>query len=337
MAYKFKDLLMLRAKVMRSIREFFWAQNYLEVETPLSTHEVILDAHITPWSASDRWHKEPHYEANYYLHASPEYCMKRLLCRDAKNIFQLAPAFRVEEQGAKHLPEFLLLEWYTVDLNYHELMQQIKTLILHLHSQLKSLLEAQDVLPVEMAEISSYTYREVFLEFTSLNPHAVSRDELTSWCKAHLPTLPVTPRDTLDDILTLILSERIEPELHKRGHFFIYDYPVGQAALSEVAENAWGEPVAQRFELYLCGVEIANGYQELGDKEELKSRMLAQNEKRRDQHLPRLPIPSQLFMEMEAGFPTCAGVAVGVERLLMALTGARSINDVVYFSNPDLD
>lgn len=300
------EVLRRRAKLMEQARLFFLSRDYWEAETPLLSADTCIDAHIDPISLTVDG-------ATRYLQTSPEFAMKRLLAAGSGSIFQIAHAFRASESGYRHNREFTLIEWYKLGATYHELMDEVSELVSHLAGWPKA---------------EKLTYRAAFVRETHLDPLLAPNDEL--WELAGRRGLSSRPEER-DDLLNFLWADLVEPTLGLDAPLFIHDYPASQAALSKVRKETDGTAVAERFELYVNGVELCNGYQELTDGAELRNRFERQNQLRIRLGKPPLPIDSRLMQAMEAGLPECAGVALGFERLLMLLIGTNEIMDVLPF------
>jgi lysyl-tRNA synthetase class 2 len=307
-------LLKKRAEFFNQIRDFFRKRQVLEVDTPLLCHTSIPDIHIQSIPAAIQL---PNGRIqNYYLQTSPEFAMKRLLAAHGQAIFQLGKAFRQEEIGRYHQPEFTMLEWYRPGFDHHALMDEVDAL-------LQNILNTQPAVRI--------TYDQLFFSYLNIHPHISSLDELKNCAEVHSLLVGGDMVDTDKDTwLNLLLTHCIEPHLGQDLQpCFVYDFPASQAALSRVRS---GEPkLASRFEVYLCGVELANGFHELQDADEQRQRFLENLQERERLGLPILPIDEYLLAALEHGLPDCAGVALGVDRLIMAATGAKHIQDVVSF------
>ena len=303
------DALRARAGLLARIREFFANRNVLEVDTPLLCSSGVTDPAIEPLvverGASVR-------EARY-LQTSPEYALKRLLAAGSGPIYQLGKAFRDGEAGPRHNPEFTLLEWYRPGMDHHQLMAEVAELVVFCLGER----------PVEYV-----SYRDLFLGELDLDPLTASIDQLQAHARASLD-LGALSGDR-DMWLDLLMSHLVEPRLAERGLCFVYNYPASQAALARI-EEVDGQLVGQRFELYVDGLEIANGYCELTDALEQRQRFVADNERRREYGLAERPLDELLLAALQAGMPECAGVALGVDRLLMLATGNRDIRQVLAF------
>ncbi|MEW8507272.1 MAG: EF-P lysine aminoacylase EpmA [Candidatus Thiodiazotropha sp.] len=304
-----------RAEMLEGIRRFFRRIGVLEVETPVCSRYAATDPAIE--SIRTRYRGPGAAQGlDLYLHTSPEFPMKRLLAAGSGPIYQICKVFRDGEYGSRHNPEFSLLEWYRPGLDYHQLMQEVAQLVNGLTAQ---------PLPVER-----FSYAALFEHYLGLNPHLASQARLRQ-CAI---TQGVSGADQLaiedrDGWLDLLMSHLIEPRLGRGGMTFVYDYPASQAALARVREEA--TPVAERFELYIQGIEIANGFQELTSAEQQRRRFTDENHRRQQTGQSRVPIDETLLAALAAGMPECSGVALGLDRLLMVLTGTADIRRVVTF------
>lgn len=280
----------------------------LEVDVPVLGLTGVSDIHIDcPRLA------EP---GLGYLQSSPEYFMKRLLAAGSGSIYSLGKAFRLGEAGVRHYPEFTMLEWYRVDWNEHRLMDEVFDLI----AQVGALEHSQGYL--------KKTYRELFQSHTGIDPHTCDLAAL----RILASQIAQRDFDTEDrsTCLDLIFSLRVEPAMPK-GLVFVYDYPVCQAALAETFVNSEGVHCARRFEVFLDGTELGNGYYELTDAVELRGRFATDNAQRRRIGKVEMEVDEHLLAAMSAGFPNCAGVAIGFDRLLMNLLEVRNISEVLPF------
>ena len=298
-----------RAELLSRLRRFFSDRGILEVETPLLCSSGITDPSIEPFTVSaGAAITQPR-----FLQTSPEYAMKRLLAAHGEPIFQIARAFRDGEAGSRHNPEFSLLEWYRPGFDHHALMREVAQLL-------------SECLGPRTVE--RYSYRELFLSRLQVDPFTASSAELERIARSHMDagTL-VGDRDMW---LDLLMSHLLEPALGDGVFSFVYDYPASQAALARIT-SADGVSVGQRFELYVEGIELANGYFELTDAAEQRQRFDRDNALRRERGQPERPIDGYLLAAMHHGLPSCSGVALGVDRLLMLMTGATCIRDVLAF------
>lgn len=310
------DVLRLRAKLLRRVRAFFHERGFLEVETPILSADVVIDRHLDPLAAvlpDDP--RRPDVGRRLWLQTSPEFHMKRLLAAEAGPIFQIARVFRAGEQGPRHNPEFTLVEWYEPGVGFDGGMTTLADL-------------AAAVLNREPAERVSYA--DAFARKFGLDPHTVTSDELVDAARRLQITAPESlSTDDRDTWLELLLGQCVEPKLGVDRPTILFDYPASQAALAKVRP---GPPlVAERFELYVDGIELANGYHELLDPAVLRERNRTTNLQRAADGKPTLPEESRLLDAMDAGLPPATGCALGFDRLVMLVAGARSINEVLAF------
>ena len=310
------DALRLRAVLLGRIRAFFSARDVLEVDTPVLSRAAATDPALQSFT-SIYTGPGPASGATVYLHTSPEFPMKRLLAAGSGSIYQICKVFRDAESGARHNPEFTLLEWYRTGFDHFDLMDEVESL---LREVLKGI-----AAPVS---VDHWTYRELFLEYVGVDPFATSQAELKSLLEVQHGVIAVGMQDDLDTWLDLVMTHVIEPRLGP-GLVFVRDYPASQAALARLRSAS--PPVAARFEVYLNGVELANGFHELADATEQRQRFARECEWRRQHHAPPVSMDEQLLAALESGLPDCAGVALGLDRLLMIACGAHRLDDVIAF------
>ncbi|MCP4767371.1 MAG: EF-P lysine aminoacylase GenX [Gammaproteobacteria bacterium] len=294
-----------RARVYRQIRTFFNTRGCLEVDTPLLMPTTNSDVNIASSEVLCG-------ERRLYLQTSPEFAMKRLLAAGSGSIFQIGHAFREGERGRLHNPEFSLLEWYRVGYDYRQLMDEMELLITSLS--------------LRQCEFNRISYSALFSQALNLGIDEIGLDELRDECASLVPGSEPAELD-FDQCLDLLLGMVIAPSM--RGYQFVYDYPVSQAALARV--NAHDASVAERFELFFDGIELANGFSELTDAAQQRARFEADNRARERSGLPRHAIDEQLLAALQAGLEDCAGVALGLDRLLMVLLDLDSMDQVLTF------
>ncbi len=301
-----RDLIEMRASMLMEARRFFSERKILEVDTSLLQKTACVDAHIDLFSCT--MHGKP-----WYLHSSPEYAMKKMLAKGAGDIYQLSHVFRKEELGTLHRPEFMMAEWYRIDESFDIMIEETLAFITLIAGE---------------RQVRHLTYQEAFLEFLSIDPFAASEEELLAVLpkEMHHEELLSEGRD---GILNLLLATQIEPLLGIDEYTTLSYYPKSQAALSKVTEIN-GIAVAERFEVYANGVELANGYHELTDSKEQKIRLEEANQKRIEMDKCPLPIDKEFISALEHGLPDCCGVAVGFDRLLMLRMNSNSISEVLY-------
>lgn len=295
-----------RAKILASIRAFFTSRGYLEVETPIMARFGVTDVYLSNIKAYFR--TKP-----YCLQTSPEYHMKRLLAAGSGPIFQLARVFRDDELGRWHNPEFTLLEWYQLGIDHHELMHEMDALL-------------QEVLGCN--PMIRKTYQQVFLDICHLDPLHASLQQLQETV-ARFDLQGVLPADEQDpdQYLFLLMSHVVEPALGKEAvPVAVYDFPVSQAALAQIRDG-----IAERFEIYFRGVELANGFHELTDAEAQRARFNADLAIRRAQGLEQTAPDEYLLEALKQGLPACSGVALGIDRLLTLALNQSSIAETLAF------
>ena len=297
--------LQARAHLLLDIREYFSSQDVMEVETPI----ISMAGNTDPAIQSIRIGN------GGYLRTSPEFPLKRLLAAGSGDIFELGRVFREGECGRSHNPEFTMLEWYRTGFSYQQLMDEVAVLVRHCGRG------KFDKWPQQML-----SYRQLFLRYVDLDPFNANEQLLATRAKEHgIEDIDLDRKQWLD----LLISIVIQPALPEESLTFIYDFPADQAALARIRQG--NPPLAERFELYLGRTELANGYQELTDHREQRQRFDSDNRQRQKLGLEPCEIDNHLLNAMEHGLPECAGVALGVDRLLMAICGADSINEVTAF------
>ncbi len=307
------EILKCRAALLNSARHFFQKKNTLEVDTPTLSLSTTPDPNIE--SFTTQYHHQ-----QYYLHTSPEFPMKRLLASGSGAIYQICKVFRQGEAGRNHNPEFTMIEWYQPGLNYRELMQQLDELVRLL---LKDKLNLDETL--------YFSYQEVFEKYVDLNPHNANKEKLLTCIQQHAIKLYHSTNNLSNDaLLDLLLTHIIQPNLPNNVPVFIYDYPTSQAALAKIRQGVIN--VAERFELYINGIELANGYQELLDADEQQQRFEKENRVRQQAGQQTIPLDANLITALESGLPMVSGVALGFDRLVMLAVGVESISDVIAFA-----
>lgn len=296
-----------RASLLREVRSFFDSRSFIEVETPVLCSETVVDRHLDPIAVScgDR---------TMWLQTSPELCMKRLMACGGESIYQITKAFRAGESGRLHNPEFTMLEWYRVGDTMDDAIDLLDEF-------------AQATLGREPAERLSYA--DAFVRYAAVDPRCADPDALIRAARTADIPIPREMPDDRDAWLELLLVSCVERQLGHDRPVVLFDYPASQAALARVRDEAW--PVAERFELYVDGIELANGYHELLDAAELLARTAENNSFRQRDGRPRLPVPARFVGAMEHGLPACSGVALGFDRLSMLASGATDVASVMTF------
>lgn len=317
--------LKLRASVLRSIRAFFDDAGFVEVETPLLSADTVVDRHIDPIGVTlpDGVDSALGGKA-MWLQTSPEFAMKRLMAAGGEAIYQVTHAFRADERGQLHNPEFTIAEWYRRGDDMTAGMQLLSDL-------------CEAVLQRGPAE--RVTYAQAFTRGLDIDPHQATVEELAAIAKREGVTVPddfLSDAETSSDEtpardawLDVLLSECIAPQLGRTEPAILHDYPASQAMLAQVRGS--DPAVAERFELFVDGIELANGYHELLDAEELLRRNREANRLRQADGKQPLNEETRMLTAMQAGLPACSGCALGVDRLVMIAAGASSIDEVLPF------
>lgn len=295
-----------RATFIRQVREFFFARQVTEVDTPLLADFGSTDLHLDSFRTTD----------NKFLQTSPEMYMKRLLAAGIGPCYQICKAFREEEISARHNPEFTILEWYRPSWKDTELMQEVAELI---HS----------LVPFQHQQTKSF--RHWFLEILQLDPFEASSEQLARECQ-RVGGMNAEHWDR-DEQLDFLVSLVIEPALPKNQLCFITHYPASQAALAKKELDDHGHPVARRFEAYLGGLELANGYWELIDAKEQQERFEQDQTLRKQHGKPEIPYDQSLIQALKHGMPDSSGVAMGLDRLFMLALGSKQISDLIAFAD----
>jgi len=304
----------LRARLYALIRGYFAERNVLEVETPILSAGANTDPNIESFSTCFSGHVDAG-SRERWLRTSSEFPQKRLLAAGVGDCYELGRVFRNGEAGRRHNPEFTMLEWYRVGWNHMRLSDEVVDLV-------RNALTLVD----GRAEIRKVSYRELFRESIGVDPFTAADDALID----ELGSVHVDGTGLgRDDWLDLLLTHRIQPGFPRDRITVVHDYPASQCALAKIRN---GDPaVAERFELYLGSHELANGYHELTDAAEQRARFERDNRRRRDRGLAELPIDANFLAALGQGMPDCAGVALGIERLLMAMAGSDDIGAVLAF------
>lgn len=301
--------LILRAKLYSKIRAFFAERNIIEVETPLLCQHTVTDPHIESFAVPIE-NKTTNTVTHYFLQTSPEYAMKRLLAANSGPIYQICKAFRVGESGHQHNPEFTMLEWYRPGFNHHDLMNEIDLFLQY---------------TIDTPSSEKITYQQLFFQHLEIDPLNIDLLSLKKIIAEKNIAINTTDLNH-DTCLQILLSHLIEPHLGIEKPLFLYDFPPSQAALAKL-----NGAVAERFELYIHGSEIANGFHELTDPAEQIMRF-QKNQMDRKWHHQFIPeIDHYLINALESGLPACAGVAIGIDRLLMQYANTNMIHDVIAF------
>jgi elongation factor P--(R)-beta-lysine ligase len=300
--FRRQKALIKRAALLHAIRQFFNTRGYLEVETPHRIPAPASESYIDAIPSGD-----------WFLQTSPELCMKRLLAAGYEKIFQICRCWRQEERGSLHIPEFTLLEWYRSDSDYRDLMEECEALV---------------------QSVAAGTGSGETLSFRGQDIHLASPWERLSVEEAFKRFSPISMGEALkserfDDLMV----QEIEPCLGREKPTFLYDYPAERGALARLKKE--DSTLAERFELYVGGLELANAFSELTDPQEQRKRFLSEEAHRRAMQKQPYPMPAKFLMELE-DMPPSAGIALGVDRLAMVFQDARTIDEVVTFTPEEL-
>lgn len=300
------ETLRARAVWIQHIRHFFTQRGYWEVETPILSHHGITDVYLRNITAHCLGQTG-------YLQTSPEYHMKRLLAAGSGPIFQISKVFRDDELGRWHNPEFTMLEWYQLDWDHHQLMQEVGQL-------LDSVLAC--------GPLQKYTYRDLFIQVCGCDPFLASIQELQALLNQYqLDNVLAADEPDKDQYLFLLMTHVIEPVIAKlHNPVAVYGFPVSQAALAQLDKGQ-----ASRFEVYYRGVELANGFHELTDPQLQRERFESDQQQRRAAGFPSMDIDPRFIQALAAGLPPCSGVALGLDRLLVFACQAQRISEVLSF------
>ncbi|MGE6328864.1 EF-P lysine aminoacylase EpmA [Psychrobacter pacificensis] len=308
-----------RAKFIGDIRQFFASRQVLEVQTPLLSQAGNTDTFLQSVAAHVTYQDRPR---TYYLHTSPEFAMKRLLASWQVPIYQICPVFRDNEIGVRHNIEFTMLEWYQPNYSLDDMAGELNELLTALYGH-----------PMVM---SHYRYVDAFMDFVGIHPLTASLSALQAVAEDRgLIGFDFNDADDSEanrrqNWLDLLFSHAVEPNLGHDLPTLIIEYPPATAALAKTALDKEGNTIAKRFELYINGIEIANAYDELADGPALRARFEQDNQLRHRHGLPKMPIDEHLIAASDDLIP-CSGIAVGVDRLLMVITGAKTLEEVIAF------
>ena len=318
-------VLRLRALLLARLREWFADADVLEVDTPVISAAGATDPALgsLATTVSDR---------SFYLHTSPEFPMKRLLAAGSGDIYQVCKAFRDGEQGQRHNPEFTIVEWYRTGISVPKMMDEIEGLIGVLVSAAADSPVA-DVSGETLPAAIRTSYREFVRRHAGIDPFPDSESGLAATLRQRLDAegieIPASVASDRDALLDMLISMIVEPALDPRIPVFVYDYPASQASLARIRQ---GNPrVADRFELFWRGLELANGFRELTDAAEQRRRFDSDIAKRAKAGVSSPPVDENFLQALDSGLPDCTGVALGFDRLVMAITGLTEISNVMSF------
>lgn len=313
-----------RAQLLTALRSFFHQRGYWECETPILSQDIVVDTNLDPFVTTNL------NGTTLYLQTSPEAGMKRLLAAGATAIFQVSRVMRKGERGHRHNPEFTMIEWYRVGDTHFDQMQFVEDLVraIYRHSVACDFIASSTSWDQPFERLS---YDDAFQRFVGERVLRKSGVELRAMAERHQVVIPLGMSvDDRDGWLNLLLAELIEPHLGQSAPQFLCDYPASQAALARITPDS-DPPVAERFELYDRGLELCNGYHEITDVTELSQRTVAEQERRQASGCGDLPGARRLAAAMQAGLPSCCGVALGFDRLVMRALQVDTIDEVIAF------
>jgi len=306
-----------KAKILKSIRVFFDEKSVIEVETPLLSKGTITDVHLDAFTTRyDFLSDTPMTESTqYYLQTSPEFAMKRLIASGYGSIYQICKAFRHEDYGSQHNPEFTMLEWYRIDFDHVALMDEVSELL---------------KLVLGCSSSTKHSYQELFIRYIKLDPLVASAEQLLDFINTNgLMSDWISKETNVDTLLQFVFSEVIEKEIGLVAPCFVYNFPRSQASLAKICPE--DNRVAQRFECYYKGIELANGFNELTDATLQYQRFIEDNKKRKMNGLKEREIDLRFISALESGLPQCSGVALGVDRLVMLALKIAHIEQALTF------
>ncbi|MBV8169618.1 MAG: EF-P lysine aminoacylase GenX [Alphaproteobacteria bacterium] len=321
-----------RGRVLRAVRAFFEAQNFAEVETPALQVSPGLEPHLQAMAVTVR--DPAGGSAQRYLHTSPEFAMKKLLTAGEPRIFQLAKVFRDAERSATHHPEFTMLEWYRAGADYRALMDDCEGFVRACAAAagadaLRWQGRASDPrAPFERLSVADAFARHAGIDLLATAPDPHAPDAALLAAAATRAGIPPHEGDDWESLFFRIFLERIEPSLGSPVPTLLYDYPISMAALSR--PHPTDPRLAERFELYVCGLELANAFSELTDPVAQRARFEADMTKKQRLYGQRYPIDEDFLGALAAGYPESAGIALGIDRLVMLCCGADHIEDVLW-------
>lgn len=324
-----------RSVIISAIRRFFGDHKFIEVQTPVLQVCPVMDAHIhgfkTELFGVDRAQKR-----ELYLQTSPEFDMKKLIVAGMERIYQICPVFRNAEGSSRHVPEFTMLEWYRAHADYTHIMDDC---VLLLRAVAKAAgvnhFQHKDYQCDPFAEWERLSVAVAFQTYAQIDLEECIDDFTFFKSQVEAIGVRVAEADAWDDVFHAVMAEKIEPFLGMAVPTILYDYPVSMAALSRV--KASNPKFAERFELYVCGIELANAFSELTDVDEQRRRFEAEMGVKQDLYNEQYPADEEFFSALEFGMPESGGIALGVDRLVMLATGSDNIDDVLWAPVPNVD
>lgn len=301
--------LKLRAEIMRRLREWFYQQNILEVETPQLSNAAVTDPNIESFSVADR-----------HLRTSAEFHLKRLLAAGSPDVYELGKVFRLDESGRYHNPEFTMLEWYRLGIDHLQLINEVESLLRYLYNN-------------NALTVARISYRDFWKKHTGIDLASGTCAQIASMLASERVEVPVSVIDNFDELQDLAMATVLADCMPDNSYSAIIDYPASQASLARIDSSNPHWPVANRFEIYHGSVELANGFYELTDADEQLARFHTDNNTRSSNNQMVRPIDYRFIDALNQGLPECAGVAVGMDRLMMVLLDdIHSMSEVVSFN-----
>lgn len=309
--------LLKRSALLKKVRVFFENHGYLEVETPYITMNTTTDPYLVPFRTNFSYDEGVN-NSSLYLITSPEFHMKRLIAAIKLPIFQISHSFRDQEKGNLHNPEFTLLEWYRPNFSMKDLISEVEKFLRYMLSTFE---------PTEKV-----TYQDVFKKHLNIDPLTEKKENIYGLCKKRLglDNAIVNMKQSINELLEILFTFLIMPKIGEKSPIIVYHFPASMAQLAAI--NSQNSQVAERFEVYYKGIELANGCKELTCKKEQKKRFLKDIKIRMSRNLPYHPMDTRLLDALENGLPDFSGVAVGLDRLIMIALNAKHIKEIMTFS-----
>lgn len=331
LAHNFQEklpALHMRMQVIKAVRGFFEEREYWEVETPILQTMPCADMHIHGF-ATQYFGADLKPQRDFYLQTSPEFAMKKLLVAGAGRIFQICKVFRNGESTRRHSPEFTMLEWYRIGADYKAIMDETEALV-------RAVAQALGVETVDGCALLRRPYRrlrvaQAFQDYARIDLGRMLENAAAFADAARKSGIRTVDSDGWDDIFHAVMAEKIEPHLGADVPVFLYDYPASMACLSKRAADP---RYAERFELYIGGVELANAFTELTDAREQRARFEDEMAAKQTRYGFSYPLDTDFLAALEHGMPECGGIALGLDRLVMLLAGAQNIDDVLWCGKP---
>lgn len=326
-----RNNLLMRTRLIQAVRAYFDGRSFVEVETPILQVSPVMDAHIHAVKADIRG-IDLKKEREMYLHTSPEFAMKKLLVAGMTDIYQICHVFRDAEGSRRHSPEFTMIEWYSAGKDYTHLMQDCVEMVRFCAKKLDIRMLRFDGCECDPFQTwQKLSVADAFYEYADLNLNAYlgDKDMFAKDVKEKLG-LHVAVDDDWDDIFFRVMAEKIEPHLGMDVPTFLYDYPASMASLSRKKPS---DPrYAERFELYICGLEICNAFSELTDADEQRKRFVEEMTLKQRLYGEQYPIDEDFLAALEYGYPESAGNALGIDRLAMLFADVDDIQDILWMS-----